>query len=76
MLQEIASAMPAAIRPATGTCGRAWVAEHGGGSPRPRYKLAMRKKVDRGDVAAELWPGVSITLLQELHLVTRDVRRW
>ncbi len=32
----------------------------------------MRKKVDRKDVAAELWPGVSIELLQELHLITRD----
>jgi hypothetical protein len=32
----------------------------------------VRKKVDRKDIAAELWPGVSIELLQELHLVTRD----
>ncbi len=32
----------------------------------------MRKKVDRKDVAAELWPGVSLGLLQALHLVTRD----
>lgn len=32
---------------------------------------AMRKKVDRADVAAELWPGVSIELLQDLHLLTR-----
>jgi len=32
----------------------------------------MRKKVDRRDVAAELWPGVSVALLQELHLITRD----
>ncbi|MCA9678355.1 MAG: SAM-dependent methyltransferase [Myxococcales bacterium] len=31
----------------------------------------MRKKVDRADVAAELWPGVSIELLQDLHLLTR-----
>jgi hypothetical protein len=31
----------------------------------------VRKKVDRDDVAAELWPGVSVELLKDLHLLTR-----
>jgi hypothetical protein len=34
--------------------------------------LAVRKKVDRSQVAAELWPGVPIELLKDLHLLTRD----
>jgi hypothetical protein len=32
----------------------------------------MRTKVDRQQVAAELLPGVSVELLKELHLLTRD----
>ena len=32
----------------------------------------MRKKVDRADVAAELWPEVPVELLKDLHLLTRD----
>lgn len=32
----------------------------------------MRKKVDAAAVAAELLPGVSVPLLKELHLLTRD----
>ena len=32
----------------------------------------MRKQVPRADVVAELIPGVSVELLKELHLLTRD----
>jgi hypothetical protein len=32
----------------------------------------VRKKVDRARVAEELWPGVPVPLLQDLHLLTRD----
>jgi hypothetical protein len=31
----------------------------------------VRKKVDRVEVSAELWPGVPTALLQDLHLLTR-----
>jgi len=34
--------------------------------------MAMRQKVDAASVAAELLPGVSVLLLKELHLLTRD----
>jgi hypothetical protein len=33
---------------------------------------AVRKKVDRADVAAELFPGVPVELMKDLHLLTRD----
>ena len=35
-----------------------------------------RQKVDAASVAAELLPGVSVALLKELHLLTRDGDGW
>jgi hypothetical protein len=32
----------------------------------------VRKKLDRSQVAEELWPGVPVELLKDLHLLTRD----
>jgi len=32
----------------------------------------VRKKIDRAQVAAELWPDVSVELLKDLHLLTRE----
>lgn len=32
----------------------------------------MRQKIDRAKVAEELWPGVPVDLLKDLHLLTRD----
>jgi hypothetical protein len=32
----------------------------------------VRQKIDRAKVAEELWPGVPVDLLKDLHLLTRD----
>jgi hypothetical protein len=42
-----------------------------GSGPRAT-RTAVRKKVDRAQVSEELWPGVPVELLKDLHLLTRE----